>query len=663
MTLSSREPDAAAGTPPRFGRRGRLAVLLGSSALAGLVVAGTVSLATGGALGHLRVRGDRDVDNAVGVLGLAEAASRLAAAMPYLEAAPTGLRRQNGYIGLRQQTQQVIILLDELGRGGLDRGAVDGLRRLVNGLDSNLEDLNHLVERRIAIEGELRAALERVPERHAAFRGVLSTLTEQALRALRDGGTAAQGVDLLRLRDGLEDLGRAMADQLFAAAGLTHASRIAERQKDFRATAGRLGALLDRLPIDAASGRRAEAARQLMALGVDTGNVFDLRTEWLRVADAVADVTRNSRDKAAEVAQLARRAAAALKRETAAGRLGAADALGSAPLLAGLVAALAVLAGAVLAVSGSALRRASGGPDQPPLFPAGFEDGAEESAEEDMDENADPSAGGEAGGPEWPRPLRMLLADDEPVNQMVCAAMLRREGHAVTVVSNGRLAVEAVETHPLDLVLMDLRMPEMDGIEAVRRIRSLPDTARAGVRIAVLTASAVPQDAERCRAAGADAVLPKPLQPDTLRPLLERLFAGAAGAGARPPPPSAADVDAFSDAPLRQMREALPAERVAQLLGSALAALDEQHATLAEAMRRGDTAAAAAAAHRIAGVAGVYGCLALRRAAQAVEVAAEEGGGGVPAALLAAVEAAREPARTVLETQRAGLREAGAAAE
>ncbi|HYD69351.1 response regulator [Azospirillum sp.] len=658
MTLSTREPNDDAGpggtATPRFGRRGRLAVLLGSSALAGLVVAGAMSLATGGALDHLRLRADRDVDNAVGVLGLAEAASRLAAAMPYLEAAPTGLRRQNGYIGLRQQTQQVIILLDELGRGGLDRGAVDGLRRLVNGMDSNLEDLNHVVERRIAIEGELRTALERVPERHAAFRGVLSTLTEQALRALRDGAATPQGADLLRLRDGLEDLGRAMADQLFAAAGLTHASRIAERQKDFRATAGRLGALLDRLPIDAASARRAEAARQLMALGVDAGNVFELRAEWLRVADAVAEVTRNSRDKAAEVAQLARRTAAALRRETTAGRVGATNALDGAPTLAGLVAALAVLAGGALALSGAARRRAQVPPDAPPALPAGFVDDADDDAD---GEDADGEDTGDAG-PEGPPPLRVLLADDEPVNQMVCAALLRREGHAVTVVGNGRLAVEAVAGQDVDLVLMDLRMPEMDGIEAVRRIRALADPARAGVRIAMLTASAIPQDAERCRAAGADAVLPKPLQPDTLRPLLERLFATGGTAGEPPPPP--ADGEDFSDAPLRQMREALPADRVAQLIGSALAALDEHHATLAEAGRRGDRAAVAATAHRIAGVAGVYGCLALRRAAQALEVAAE-GGAGDMTAPLAAVEAARKPARTVLETQRAGLREAGAA--
>ncbi|HYH21322.1 MAG TPA: response regulator [Azospirillum sp.] len=656
MTLSPREPSpqpygAAPAGPdapgqPRFGRRGRAAVLLGSSALAGLLVAGAVSLSTGGALDHLRLRADRDVDNAVGVLGLAEAASRLSAAMPYLEAAHTGLRRQNGYIGLRQQTQQVIILLDELGRTGLDRGAVDGLRRLVNGMDSNLEDLNHVVERRIAIEGELRAALERVPERHAAFRGVLSTLTEQALRALREGSTAPQGADLLRLRDGLEDLGRTMADQLFTAAGLTHASRIAERQKDFRATAGRLGALLDRLPIDAASARRAEAARQLMALGVDAGNIFELRAEWLRVADAVTEVTRNSRDKAAEVAQLARRTAATLKRDTAAGRASASKALGNAPSLAGLIAALAVLAGGALALSGTAARRAGAVPVAPPAVLVGFGDDAD-----DADEDA-PRDG--------PRPLRVLLADDEPINQTVCAALLRREGHAVTVVADGRLAVEAVATQDVDLVLMDLRMPEMDGIEAVRRIRALPDPARAGVRIVMLTASAIPQDADRCRAAGADAVLPKPLRPDTLRPLLASLLDTGAPAEEEAPQPAAADGEIFSDTPLRHMCEALPTERVVQLIGSALKALDEQHAALAEAAGRGDRAMVAATAHRIAGIAGVYGCLALRRAAQTLEAAAEDGEDAI-APRLAAVEAARGPARAALETQRAGLGTAGAA--
>jgi len=112
-----------------------------------------------------------------------------------------------------------------------------------------------------------------------------------------------------------------------------------------------------------------------------------------------------------------------------------------------------------------------------------------------------------------PRRARVLLVEDNPVNQQYASAVLRSAGHTVTVVGNGQEAVEQVQALAPDLILMDCQMPVMDGFEATRRIRA------AGLRmpIVALTANAMDEDRQRCVAAGMNDVLVKPIRPDTLR--------------------------------------------------------------------------------------------------------------------------------------------------
>jgi len=118
----------------------------------------------------------------------------------------------------------------------------------------------------------------------------------------------------------------------------------------------------------------------------------------------------------------------------------------------------------------------------------------------------------EASAPLVPsRLLRVLLAEDTPVNQVVIATMLRKEGHRVDIVGNGQEAVEAVRTVPYDIVLMDLQMPQMDGLEAARAIRQLQGDGQQ-VTILALTANAVDGMPETCRAAGMNGYLSKPLR-------------------------------------------------------------------------------------------------------------------------------------------------------
>ena len=106
--------------------------------------------------------------------------------------------------------------------------------------------------------------------------------------------------------------------------------------------------------------------------------------------------------------------------------------------------------------------------------------------------------------------LRILVADDNPVNQQVAAGMLRRGGHLVDIVGDGAAALEAVTMNAYDLVLMDVEMPELDGFEATRRIRLL-DSPNAAVPIIALTAHAMRGDEARCIEAGMSDYMPKPI--------------------------------------------------------------------------------------------------------------------------------------------------------
>lgn len=214
-------------------------------------------------------------------------------------------------------------------------------------------------------------------------------------------------------------------------------------------------------------------------------------------------------------------------------------------------------------------------------------------------------------------PLRILLAEDEAVNRMAAVAMLRRAGHAVVAVEDGPSAVAAMaDGSGFDLVLMDLGLPGFDGDEAVRRIRAKPDAGRAPPRILMLTATATPGGLERCQGCGADGTLTKPLRLDAL----DAVLAGAHKAGA-------ADLAAFDPAAVAQMRDLLPEARVAELIGKTAATLRQYRAALDAAWTAGDQAAIGMMAHKVAGVSAQYGCVALRRAAQALEGVIEQKNG------------------------------------
>lgn len=118
-------------------------------------------------------------------------------------------------------------------------------------------------------------------------------------------------------------------------------------------------------------------------------------------------------------------------------------------------------------------------------------------------------------------PLRILLAEDNSVNKRVAVRFLQRLGYQVDTVSDGQEALAAVQNQPYDLVLMDVRMPVMDGLEATRRIRAEIETERQP-KIVAMTAYAYPDDLAGCLAAGMDATLTKPVQLDQLAAMLRQ---------------------------------------------------------------------------------------------------------------------------------------------
>jgi two-component system, sensor histidine kinase and response regulator len=121
------------------------------------------------------------------------------------------------------------------------------------------------------------------------------------------------------------------------------------------------------------------------------------------------------------------------------------------------------------------------------------------------------------------RRRRILLAEDQLVNQKVAVHMLKRLGHTVRVAPDGKEAIAALESGEFDLVLMDVQMPKMDGYEAVRIIREREATTCKHIPIIALTAHAMQGDRERCLNNGFDGYLPKPIRQRDLDAAIESL--------------------------------------------------------------------------------------------------------------------------------------------
>ncbi|HEY0836553.1 MAG TPA: ATP-binding protein, partial [Azospirillum sp.] len=210
-----------------------------------------------------------------------------------------------------------------------------------------------------------------------------------------------------------------------------------------------------------------------------------------------------------------------------------------------------------------------------------------------------------------PASLDVLLAEDSEVNQLVALGFLKKLGHRVVVVNNGRAAVEAVQARPFDAVLMDIEMPEMDGLAATHAIRALPGPA-AAVPIIALTADTLAGDAERCLAAGMNAYLMKPLNPHQLRAVLAR----HCGAGHAAP---------VSEHPLDGLVRRLGQETVGDLIRMFLTDGAALCTAIAGASAAGDGTRVRGLAHDLTAMASLLGLTALQRQSEAIEIACADG--------------------------------------
>jgi CheY-like chemotaxis protein len=157
--------------------------------------------------------------------------------------------------------------------------------------------------------------------------------------------------------------------------------------------------------------------------------------------------------------------------------------------------------------------------------------------------DAAPAAGARpaVGAPRWSRPVRVLVAEDNAVNQMVALGLLKKLGVAADVAGNGLEAIRALQRAPYDLVLMDVQMPEMDGLAATRWIRDPGNRISVHeIPIIAMTANAMASDRADCQAAGMSDFVSKPVMLPALRAALERWLPvepGVSDPAPRPDPP------------------------------------------------------------------------------------------------------------------------------
>jgi CheY-like chemotaxis protein/HPt (histidine-containing phosphotransfer) domain-containing protein len=256
-------------------------------------------------------------------------------------------------------------------------------------------------------------------------------------------------------------------------------------------------------------------------------------------------------------------------------------------------------------------------------------------------------------------PLRILVAEDNSVNQRVALLLLERLGYSADVAGNGHEVLDALRRQPYDLILMDLQMPDMDGLEATRRIQAEWPAERRP-RILAVTASALVADRNACLAAGMDGFLSKPV-------LIRELQAALRKAGGDPtatPAPAEPAPDSPEEPPaldpvyldrLRQLQEVTGRAVVGEIVDSFLGEIPRRLARLREALAAGDGEALAFAAHSLKGSSAQLGALRLASLSHALELQGHSGSLDGAAALVEAVAGELDRVTPELKAKSEGL--------
>jgi signal transduction histidine kinase/DNA-binding response OmpR family regulator len=229
------------------------------------------------------------------------------------------------------------------------------------------------------------------------------------------------------------------------------------------------------------------------------------------------------------------------------------------------------------------------------------------------------------GGVKWPaprRPLHILLAEDNKINQQFATVLLSKAGHSVEVAENGHQAVDAVRRRDFDVVLMDIQMPELDGVQATRQIRALP-APKCDVPIIAMTAHAMAGAREEYLAAGMNDYISKPVQPT----LLLSKLADIAAKVTRPVPVAIDSAVEANDPPLldlgklRELEVALAPAKLRSLISLYLVEVEQHRAQIAQCQADGDFKGLSQQAHAIIGIAGNFGAMRTSATARRLEAA------------------------------------------
>ena len=223
------------------------------------------------------------------------------------------------------------------------------------------------------------------------------------------------------------------------------------------------------------------------------------------------------------------------------------------------------------------------------------------------------------------RGQRILLVDDSQTNRLLGISILKKMGYGCDAVENGQQAVDGAREGKYGLVLMDIRMPGMDGFEATAQIRSLPEPARS-VPIVAMTAHVNAEDRQLCLESGMDDHVSKPVDRRILSSVLWRLLGppDADGGGSAPEgaEAGAADATLVDNATLEQLRDDAGPALVSELIASFMTETDERLPRMQVAMDSGDLNAVAAEAHAMKSSSGTFGALRLQLLVERLESAA-----------------------------------------
>jgi len=250
----------------------------------------------------------------------------------------------------------------------------------------------------------------------------------------------------------------------------------------------------------------------------------------------------------------------------------------------------------------------------------------------------------------------VLLVEDNPTNQRVAQLFLERAGCEVVLAADGREALAALESQNFDLVLMDVQMPVMDGLEATRRIRKREAAGGRRTPIVALTANAMKQQIEECRANGMDDVLPKPIDRERLGLMLDRYAPASTALSGRhhvKPAPEKKKAEAPAEISLERFREVTGGDPglARGLVASFVESVEKAFADIDAGLSSPDLALVRRAAHSLVGTSANMGATRLQAVAIAMEESAAQNNGEAVGGLIDAARSRFAAARAQFESE------------